>query len=517
MQLLHGRPVGTLGHEAELRRLRRSMVPKKLIATLYLGSWFGGGPRLMGDGELQSCLKVTATEQVTTYSIEISQFFRVASPALIRAMRDDVTFKLTYYYGRLGAIGMDTVVGHNEAALHSGSSSSGSAPPPPPGDASTSNAEPGSPRGRAGSVLAGHGGANRSRKGNRKASAPGIVPGAAGGEAGRLGQAMQEAQAQADGGAATPVSLLMKGTPAERFWASPIFSGSAHSTALLPLLSCIYPEGLAPLAAKVGELVDRHIEKTDGSALLPLSRPITSLSNNFSRGGLDPGSLANAMSHSHATSTTQASPQSPTQQLYQQQQLLLLQQRRKQLPAVPSSPGSPGSPSHHANMKRQIHGGGGGDEDVVNGWANGAWGGGSGAGFSVDGRGVGVSTAGSGFRCQTSGRGDVSAGAGREFTDSGGGGGGGGILGGGFAEHFAPQLVSRDARQSHAGCLAAASIMWQRLSENTRQPGLRQCLTYDEIQSIKVEEARLMAVPAARDGRERGRDSGWWRTGARGY
>lgn len=34
-----------------------------------------------------------------------------------RAIRDDTAFKLTYYFGRQGTIGQDTVVGHSEASL----------------------------------------------------------------------------------------------------------------------------------------------------------------------------------------------------------------------------------------------------------------------------------------------------------------------------------------------------------------------------------------------------------------
>lgn len=148
---------------------------------------------------------------------------------------------------------------------------------------------------------------------------------------------------------------------------------------------------------------------------------------------------------------------------------------------------APGTPSHDA-MKRQIYGTGGsvgggwGTASEDRGWDEGSGGGGfsgggEGVGFSLDGRGA---SSGGGF------------GSGRAGPDV--------RSNSGFAELFAPQLVSRDVRSSHAGCLAAASIMWQRLSDNSRQPGLRQCLTYDEIQSIKAEEARLLAVPAAREG-----------------
>lgn len=48
-----GRAVGTLGHEEEMRRMRRQLIPKKLMAKLGVGGLFGGGPAAMGEGEMQ--------------------------------------------------------------------------------------------------------------------------------------------------------------------------------------------------------------------------------------------------------------------------------------------------------------------------------------------------------------------------------------------------------------------------------------------------------------------------------
>lgn len=115
--LRNGRAMGTLGHEEEMRRLRRQLIPKRTIATLGPGSHFGGGRRVLGDGELQSSLRVLAGTDLEVYHLHVDTFFAHASPALVAALRDDVSFRLTYYYGRIGTISSDQVVGHGDSLL----------------------------------------------------------------------------------------------------------------------------------------------------------------------------------------------------------------------------------------------------------------------------------------------------------------------------------------------------------------------------------------------------------------
>ena len=45
------------------------------------------------------------------YHIPVATFFKFASPLIVRALRNDVAFMLTYYYGRVGAIGQVCVWG----------------------------------------------------------------------------------------------------------------------------------------------------------------------------------------------------------------------------------------------------------------------------------------------------------------------------------------------------------------------------------------------------------------------
>ena len=81
-----GRAVGTLGHEEELRRLRRQLIPKKLMTRLAVGGLFGGGPAAMGEGEMQASLKVET--RVVCLSME------VGGPMCPRAFAESPTVAL---------------------------------------------------------------------------------------------------------------------------------------------------------------------------------------------------------------------------------------------------------------------------------------------------------------------------------------------------------------------------------------------------------------------------------------
>lgn len=52
--------------------------------------------------------------------------------------------------------------------------------------------------------------------------------------------------------------ITMGSTPSQRFWSVPaLCASSARTTALVPLLKQVYPEGLGPLADKLDQLIDR--------------------------------------------------------------------------------------------------------------------------------------------------------------------------------------------------------------------------------------------------------------------
>lgn len=115
---------------------------------------------MMGEGELQGSLRVLAATELEVYHCHVDAFFRHASPALVRyvgsylplppwggvcgrisdgsghvhttspatsatfssylhhsALRDDISFKLTYFYGRVGTIANDQIVGHPDSLL----------------------------------------------------------------------------------------------------------------------------------------------------------------------------------------------------------------------------------------------------------------------------------------------------------------------------------------------------------------------------------------------------------------
>lgn len=46
--------------------------------------YFGGGPQIMGEGELQACLRVMATTEVEVYHCHIMTFFKHASEDMVR-------------------------------------------------------------------------------------------------------------------------------------------------------------------------------------------------------------------------------------------------------------------------------------------------------------------------------------------------------------------------------------------------------------------------------------------------
>eukprot|EP00798_Chlamydomonas_sp_ICE-L_P016235 gene16235-22401_t len=239
-----GRLVGTLGHEEELRRMRRALIPKKTIATLEAGNRFGGGAKVMGEGDLQQSLKV-------------------------RALRDDESFKLTYYMGRVGTISSETIVGHKDSKLAAAQQSAIahleilSVPTtmnPMGGWMSRSNTiSPGNPAKQ---------GSGKKKRDNAKQTH----------ESGQHSVEVQKAlayitslktqfedQALLDekAGMSSGGYLIIRScTPSERFWSTPALSGTAAGNAIRPLISSVYPEGLGPLAEKIDDLTDRSVRHT---------------------------------------------------------------------------------------------------------------------------------------------------------------------------------------------------------------------------------------------------------------
>ena len=75
------------------------LIPKTLLTILGPGSVFGGGQTVMGEGEAQSTLKVLAQSDVQVFHMHMRLFEEHAPPELLRILRDDFSFKLTYYLG----------------------------------------------------------------------------------------------------------------------------------------------------------------------------------------------------------------------------------------------------------------------------------------------------------------------------------------------------------------------------------------------------------------------------------
>ncbi|KIZ03426.1 hypothetical protein MNEG_4533 [Monoraphidium neglectum] len=79
-----GRVVGTLGMEEELQRARLRGTVKKVVARLGPGHWFGGGAALIGEGPLQSGLRLVATSDAELWHVHVNVFMQQAGDAIIR-------------------------------------------------------------------------------------------------------------------------------------------------------------------------------------------------------------------------------------------------------------------------------------------------------------------------------------------------------------------------------------------------------------------------------------------------
>lgn len=263
-------------------------------------------------------------------------------------------------------------------------------------------------------------------------------------------------------------------TPAERFWATPAVSATGRSNALGSLLSTVFPEGLAPLADKVDELVERTLRVADdpssparaaaaGGHMRPLSptrkdhlralrRPDSPSELNNSPKGL--GGRRSGVGVGSGSAGARVAPWSAS------------------APVTPRSPGgklgSPPSRRGASPLAERISSMGvGGDEGY-------GYGGGGGplvppwqvrtAAHSSGGGGLGLGALGSTSGAAAAGHLSppvASASSSRPWTVPGGGG------------------YRRSA-------LPAAGILWERSQEVSHAPALRQCLTWEEVQTLKL-------------------------------
>ncbi|KAK9818060.1 hypothetical protein WJX72_006426 [[Myrmecia] bisecta] len=252
VELRDGRVIGTLGR-VDQRTSRKVLVAARQLSVLEPGMYFGGGDLLLGEGDLQTALSVTAITPVQLYAISLAVFAKLATPELLQAMRDELCFEMTYFHGRAGLTAPDVVVGHptallaqkatEEAALQrkgkskrrrgtrsslTGGTAAAGKPADQPGD---------------------HGLGSRVAKAVRHyTSMQAHTSDETAGDARRkrvLGDKEDE-----DAAAVDAATTYHNGTAAERYWASP-GSEPPKKQNMVSLLGQIFPEGIAPLAEKV--------------------------------------------------------------------------------------------------------------------------------------------------------------------------------------------------------------------------------------------------------------------------
>ncbi|KAF6256147.1 hypothetical protein COO60DRAFT_1640983 [Scenedesmus sp. NREL 46B-D3] len=120
-----GRALGTLGYERELRRQRQASVPRRAVTMLGPGSWFGGGGTVYGSGQLLLALRVVAKgSSCELIHLPLDSVAQQGGGDLIRRLRDDAAFSLTYHLGRLGLLPPGASIGHPQASLLSASAAS---------------------------------------------------------------------------------------------------------------------------------------------------------------------------------------------------------------------------------------------------------------------------------------------------------------------------------------------------------------------------------------------------------
>ncbi|KAI8473642.1 MAG: hypothetical protein J3K34DRAFT_518762 [Monoraphidium minutum] len=268
-----GRVVGTLGMEDEAQRAQLRGVAKRAVARLGPGSWFGGGATLMGEGPVQGALRVVAAGEVELYHVHVDVFLQHAGDDLIRAVRDDCAFHLTYSLGRMGLIPRDAIVGHPAANMRRAGQAHPGAPAPALALLQQQEGEEGGPAAAAPQPQQGQGQGAPSGGGGGggaaawRPSAAGAAPAGAAGPLPHEGalpwDAVRRAPPARPGTA--PGAVRCAATAAEAFWRRPDSSATATGGAVASLLCCAFPEGLAPLA----EGAERLTLSTEPWALAP--------------------------------------------------------------------------------------------------------------------------------------------------------------------------------------------------------------------------------------------------------
>ncbi|GAX82445.1 hypothetical protein CEUSTIGMA_g9873.t1 [Chlamydomonas eustigma] len=271
-----GRAVGTLGHEDEMRRIKKMMVPKKLLTKLTPGSTFGGGPAAMGDGDFQASLKVVAETDMEMYHMHIDTFMRHASPELMNIFRSDYAFKLTYYFGRLGSIDQRAVIGHPDALLQiTAGNLEGDEASAALAAALSTNVHDIPHRGKQKTEAS----TQKRKKVEKKAHQYGQYSAEVQKALAHI-QELKEGYFVNEPFMAHHMDLIREGTtPVERFWVNPSVSKPGRGNAIIPLLNQVYPEGMAPLGFKIDELVDRSARHTQADIIRPSTADLASPSH----------------------------------------------------------------------------------------------------------------------------------------------------------------------------------------------------------------------------------------------
>lgn len=128
VHVVNGQAFGTLSKEARKRVQRKRAQSRKEVACLASGDWFGGGWSILGEGKRQASLRVVSktpieafvlpVEDLLTYTdLEIVRFVLFAAKGMPtvnfrRRLREDASFRLTYYFGRRGLLDVHSVIGH---------------------------------------------------------------------------------------------------------------------------------------------------------------------------------------------------------------------------------------------------------------------------------------------------------------------------------------------------------------------------------------------------------------------
>ncbi|KAA6418998.1 MAG: hypothetical protein FRX49_11101 [Trebouxia sp. A1-2] len=246
VEIHDGQLIGTLGKQQASRKTLRNS--SRLLSNMGPGTFFGSGSLLNGEGDLQAALVSCAASPVTLLVISIADFSKHATPDVLRVMRDEVCFRLTYYQGRAGLVGVDAVVGHSAASLG-------------PGDKAVKKGKAKTSKRKA---------ATQKTATSDDHSHACLFAGENAQEAEATtveaivqhyrGVQQSNAPLQASNAATrdkrtdSGEKYYSNGTPAERYWTSMGAENNSKRQNVSSLLQTIFPDGLAPLANKVAKI-----------------------------------------------------------------------------------------------------------------------------------------------------------------------------------------------------------------------------------------------------------------------